>query len=281
MTIAAGFVCMDGIVLCADTQESIPGYTKHSTDKIDRWEDENLTFAITGSGDSEIIQTVAQHIIEAGRREYTPNNYLYGDRAKTLIEEAFLKFFKKHLLPYPQNERPFVELLIAIQCHHNRYLLKASGTTVRNLDPGISPGADCIGSGVMLGHSLIEKLYNPFIDLDDLIIVACYIVFQAKKWVDGCGGNTDLLVLTDKLRTGMSSNEIEALEKLFGQYDQACGHLLTAIANPNISNANAGTAFKLNRNDLMEGRETLAKSAPTVLEFFKTVQAKKSKPRHT
>jgi 20S proteasome alpha/beta subunit len=34
MTIAAGFVCSDGIVLCADTQETITGYTKNSTEKI-------------------------------------------------------------------------------------------------------------------------------------------------------------------------------------------------------------------------------------------------------
>ena len=35
MTIAAGFVCSDGILLAAGAQETIPGYTKNSTEDKD------------------------------------------------------------------------------------------------------------------------------------------------------------------------------------------------------------------------------------------------------
>lgn len=38
LTIGAGFVRSDGVVLCANTQEVIPGYTKNTTEKI------NLSF---------------------------------------------------------------------------------------------------------------------------------------------------------------------------------------------------------------------------------------------
>src|SRR5437660_5043389 len=99
VAIAAGFVCMDGMILCADTQETITGYTKNSTEKIAKWEDDNFTLAVAGSGDSEIVQAVSQKLIEAGYAEHTKENYLYGDRAKKLIEEEYLRFFKKYLLP--------------------------------------------------------------------------------------------------------------------------------------------------------------------------------------
>jgi hypothetical protein len=38
MTIAAGFVCKDGVILCADTQETIPGYTKTDAQKLRSFE---------------------------------------------------------------------------------------------------------------------------------------------------------------------------------------------------------------------------------------------------
>jgi 20S proteasome alpha/beta subunit len=277
VTIAAGFVCMDGVVLCADTQETIPGYTKNSTEKIKIWYEQNFTLAITGAGHSEVIETLSQRINKAAMGEFTPDNCLYGDRAKELIEEAVLSFFERYLLPYPEYERPDVALLIAIQCHHNRYLLKAVGNTVRDLDPGISTGADCIGSGVLLAHSLIEKLYNPFLELDDLIITACYIAFQAKRWVDGCGGNTDILVLTDELRTSLSSSEIAALEKLFGEYDTRVGHVLTAVTNQNVPGAKVARDIKKMSHDLLEVRQQVAKNAPRLVKFFQEIRAQKSK----
>jgi 20S proteasome alpha/beta subunit len=276
VTIAAGFVCMDGVVICADTQETIPGYTKNSTEKMRVYDEKNFTLVVTGAGHSEVIDALTQRITEAAVSEYTQENYLYGDRAKELIEEAVLRFFKRHLLPYPQSERPSVDLLIAIQCHHNRYLLKAADNIVRDLDPGKALGADCIGTGALLAKSLIEKLYNPFLQLDDLIITACYIAYQAKKWVDGCGGNTDLLVLTKELRIGLSSADIAALESLFAQYDEEYGNVLTAVANPNTSHGKAAGTLQEMRHDLLAARKTLMKN-DSLAQFFRIIKRQKSR----
>jgi hypothetical protein len=154
--------------------------------------------------------------------------------------------------------------------------LKASGNTLRDLDPGKSLGADCIGSGALLAHSLIEKLYNPFLELDDLIITACYIAFQAKQWVDGCGGNTDLLVLTKELRIGLSSDDIAALESIFAEFDGRYGNVLTAVTNPNIGQRKAATALQDMSHDLLTVRRLLMKNG-SLAEFFKKIKSQKSK----
>lgn len=267
---------MDGVVLCADTQETVPGYTKTTTEKIAIWEEKNFTIAVTGAGDSEIVEALSQLIIEEGRGEYTPGNSLYGMRAKHLISDACVEFFNRHLLPYPKPERPFVEHLVAIQSHHNRYLLKVSGNIVLDLDPSISTGAACIGSGALLASSLIERFYDRFSELDDLVIVSCYVIFQAKRWVDGCGGNTDLLVLTDRLRFGLSSEDIEHLEELFQEYDDQCGRLLTAIANPNASLRDTAQRFAWMRRDLLESRKELLNEV-LLMDSFKPLKRRKRK----
>ena len=152
VTIAAGFVCFDGIVLCADTQETIPGYTKNSTEKIRFWKDGGLGIAITGSGDSELIATAGQLLEQCLTDEYLPSVLWLPENVRTMLQDTWKKFFQDCIVPYaayPRDDRPSVDLLIGIGIKNERVnwqgLFKASGTTIRQIDE--EGGADCIGSG--------------------------------------------------------------------------------------------------------------------------------------
>ena len=272
VTIAAGFVCMDGVVLCADTQETIPGYTKNKTQKINMYMEQHFTVAITGAGDSEMIEALSQHLISAATSKFTFSDRFYGHKAKLLMEGALVDFFTRFLLPYPHHERPPVELLVAVQSFQNRYLYKASGNILRSLDPGVSEGAACIGSGALLAKSLMERLYNPFLELADLVTIACYVTYQAKRWVDGCGGNTDLYVMTDKYRMGVRSDDIEAMETLFARYDSLYDALLTASINPHATNSTISLLIARLRSELIQGRKKLMSEQPELREFYKKIR---------
>ena len=154
---------------------------QEQTQKINLYMDRDFTVAITGAGDSEMIEALSQHLISAAISEFTFSDRLYGQKAKLLLEDALGNFFTRFLLPYPHHERSPVELLVAVQSFQNRYLYKASGNILRSLDPGVSEGAACIGSGALLAKSLMERLYNPFIELADLVTIACYVTYQAKE----------------------------------------------------------------------------------------------------
>ena len=65
MTIAAGFPCKEGLVLCADTQETIPGYVKSDTEKITIFGASNCNVAFTGAGDGDLLQATAEEMIYA------------------------------------------------------------------------------------------------------------------------------------------------------------------------------------------------------------------------
>ena len=64
------WLCLNGIVLCADTQETLVGYTKGSTEKIRVWKDNGIGIAIAGAGDSEAIEAVADLIKDGIMAEY-------------------------------------------------------------------------------------------------------------------------------------------------------------------------------------------------------------------
>ena len=62
MTIAAGFPCKDGLILCADTQEVISGYVKTETEKMTVIQGGQWNVVITGAGESDLIELAVQEI---------------------------------------------------------------------------------------------------------------------------------------------------------------------------------------------------------------------------
>jgi len=240
VTIAAGFSVFDGIVLCADTQETIPGYVKSNKGKIRVWQDEGLNIAIVGSGDSESIETLSQLVEGDLVGDYSPTEIRFPDDYRQKVEKVLLEFFERSIVPYaafPKEDRPSVDLMIAIMVLNkvNNYqcLFRATGTTVRE----IKGDADCMGTGVTIAKGLIERFYSPFRELDELVIVACYIMLHTKKSADMVGGNTDLVVasFTNKFFGALSSQDVKSLESIFEQFDECMADLLIGFANRNVT----------------------------------------------
>jgi len=281
VTIAAGFVCADGIIICADTQETISGYTKSSAHKLKVWRDGGLNIVVTGAGDTELIETVSQLLIEALRGDYTEQSCWFPKKLCQIIQDTFLTFFKTSLLPYPRDERPGVDLLIGVALHNERVahesLFKASGTTVREIDPGEgSLGAECVGMGVILGNSLIERLYSPFLHLDELLIIAAYIIFQAKQWIDGCGGDTDLIILGKNICRGVSRTDLAQLENYFAEFDKWTHDLVQPFSNVNVSDADFLSELHRRQNQILQFRQDLLKANLGVFGIMRELKIQRS-----
>ena len=281
MTIAAGFVCLDGIVLCADTQETIPGYTKNSRNKIRVWKDQGLGIAIVGSGDAESIETLGQLIEKDLTGDYSPKEMRFPCDLRQIIEKTVLEFFQKSIVPYasfPRDDRPYVDLLIGIQVLNevNNYqcLFKAAGTTVREIEAD----ANCIGTGLILAKSLIERLYSPFMGLDELVIVACYVLYHAKKWTDGCGGNTDLLIASyaNDFFGGVRSADVKMLETIFEEVDEWVKELIVGLPNSNVSQVEFRSLVRHVQERMLETRKHAFKSGNDLFDVLKKLKARPS-----
>lgn len=240
MTIAAGFVCSEGIVLCADTQETVAGYTKNSTEKIRLRRDGGLNIAITGAGDTELIESIGARIEHALCSEYPLNGFWPPDRVQEIIQNELANSFRMYIAPYanfPKDDRPWCDLLILVTVSNGvseyECLFRASGTTLREIDFN----ADCVGSGLILAKSLIERFYSRGMNLDEMVLAACYVMYQTKKWVDGCGGKTDIVISSKKNQFfgGIAGYEIEDLERQFESFEESVNWLITDLINPNRS----------------------------------------------
>lgn len=82
--------------------------------------------------------------------------------------------------------------------------------------------------------------------LDDLVLVACYILYHSKRWTDGCGGNTDILVSSVKhsfFGSPLSTGAIRQLEDLFKAFDEQISYVLVKFANKDVSPSEFGKAM--------------------------------------
>jgi hypothetical protein len=112
MTYVAAFRCATGIVMCADTLETI-GDTKNYVEKLEVPEDESLALAIGGAGVDDIIRPFTQEVMERVSAAQPSDKKQLQELIKDSITEVFtndlpfLVLKRQHRTPH---------FLIAAQC---------------------------------------------------------------------------------------------------------------------------------------------------------------------
>lgn len=241
MTIAAGFPCSDGLVLCADTQETIIGYAKVETQKMTQLRTTVNNFVFTGSGDSGLIEMTIQLMDEALTLKQ-PTALL---SVEEVLRESLVETFNQHLAPWSQfaeADRPqFPDLLIGIQQSAATFLYRANGTTLRRVYE-----AQCVGTGIVLAKALMAKFFNYALSITQGWLIALYILYQAKTWVDGCGGNSDILLLSNRDRkiTRIPTTEVSEMEEHFAAFDAYLRPVLLTVADRNTSQSDSNQIMK-------------------------------------
>lgn len=235
MTIAAAFPCQEGLILCADTQEDIGGYVKGDTEKMHVLPMDGYSLVVTGAGDGELIQTTVSEVkLFLEKRQPDTINEI-----ESAIRLRLLQSFKDHVTPYatfPKDDRPSMELLIGIHCKkdstdtdsYQTKLYRMEGTLFRP-----APKAECVGTGLLLAQSLIDQYFSVDLSLRHASLVALYILRQAKRWVQFCGGNSDVLLLSNKSKEikRIPTDQVKSLERHFDEFGEQLKPVLIACAD--------------------------------------------------
>jgi hypothetical protein len=206
MTIAAGFRADGGVVLAADTQETIPDYLKTDTSKITTFQRmEEFRVALTGAGGSDMIQMIYQTFMDRffqGRKW----NYISVEQAvRDVVYEAQLK----HVLPYPAGERPNFQLLIAVQMKGEKVrLLRSIDTTVRRVED-----FSCVGE-IALAHYAAGEVEFSQMPVCFARSYAIYMLNLVKKFSPNCGEQTEVVVLYDDWDAEILSQNFIRMEEM-------------------------------------------------------------------
>jgi 20S proteasome alpha/beta subunit len=222
MTIAAGFLCTDGVLLCADTEHT--GWTSKShQSKVDQFDvpDGKVCFALAGA--SALAWSAMQKCKKQLRE--TSSTDLVAD-----IEGILDAEYRRNVLGHPDYLSLDYSLLLALWTKSGGVQLFSTTATalteVRQFQ--------CLGVGAELASYLIRTGFlSP--SLKQASSLAAYTLACVKESIAGCGGMSVYILLRKDGTSGVLTSEHDGptkeIEKYARVYDFTMRRLLLWMAD--------------------------------------------------
>lgn len=255
VTIIAGFKCQDGIVVCADTQETVEPLKRNVTKlrfepnpNASGWIDESdsgLAMAFCGAGHGPFIDKMVD--VAWQKSKDAPSL----DEACLIAENSIKDHYAEYGQIYQRGYCPEVNVLFGAKMHGDSKLFSAVGPVVNRVET-----YECHGAGLYMADFLASRMYGQHLTVHQCFILAAYILFQCKEHVDGCGGTSHIAVLRDAGRSGpVNLERTETVTKFLSEADQHMSYLLLQTADLNEDTKSFRRAFNASKDELKAMRE--------------------------
>jgi hypothetical protein len=202
VTITVGFLCGDGIVIGADSQESYEGSAlKRSVPKLvvfpplnsdvddpvdEHGEALDRRVIFTGSGDSALVDKI---INEAWLEAASANPTIV--EIADAIEKRIVEIYREYTSAYHAGYMPQATVTFGIWCGSETRLFYAQGPVVNRIGEiagANSLGYKAFGVGNVITDYIRERMHAKPHDVADAIVLTTYMLEQAVAHGEGCGG---------------------------------------------------------------------------------------------
>jgi 20S proteasome alpha/beta subunit len=221
MTVAAGFVCKNGIVLCADTEITV-GSGKYQQSKVVHLD--HASYAVY-AGDVPFVAEIAPRLREKIKAtKATPN---IGPE----IGAEWKRCFSEYYTQLPDSEKTFAYLLLTLWHPQRIKLFSALGRTFYEVET-----FEIFGTGADVMRAAITPHYDPNIEIDEAAILGIYGILRAKQYAQACGGETEVVRCKQITETKAAIGKVEAsrvkeIEANVEFFMRAAGPAMLSFAN--------------------------------------------------
>ncbi|HEV3038864.1 MAG TPA: hypothetical protein VHA33_13895 [Candidatus Angelobacter sp.] len=259
MTIAAGFLCVDGIVLCADSQHT-GSMTKFDQKKIIEIPGKDGSWlVITGAGYDNYIAMAVDSLEE--RFEKCSSNF---SAIKDIIKETITEIYEQHIWKFPSGwDVPTIELLVAARL--------ASGE-VRLWQTAFTSVSTCrqsafIGMGAEIAQGLASWIYpNNGGYWRMTQIIAKEILAETKRISKECGGMTHVCSIPVG-NEGIRGVEVRTDSEFFGNLNYLLGRVLRSVLDKRDNESTFQGELKIFEEQMQKMRD-LAQDLPDGREWL-------------
>jgi len=227
MTIAAGLLLRDGVLLCADT-EYTGAQHKSQDSKIDHFVFPSGKIAYALAGNEE----TARATIDKLHRELLAMKP--GDLVRDLIDRVIDRQYRKHA---SQGDALDFQLLLAYKGDQNQRadLYVTRRTTVRPVRR-----FSCIGYGAEFASHILRPQFHALASDRDMWHLSAYMMAVVKRSVPYCGGESLLLILKNNGDVGIATSEINnmpvrQIEDFSKNFDWLAHKLFLALVDPAVT----------------------------------------------
>jgi hypothetical protein len=256
MSIAAGIRYSNGVLLCADTEQSAWSHTLHES-KIKRVDLPEARIVLAYAGHSAFSLSAIEKCEQVLR-------HVEPDALREELEGTLEEEYRRHVLNHPDHAIDGTlqyRMVIAFWRAGDKVrLFKTTQTAMHEV-----AGYDCIGSGDYLGHYIIGPHFTQWLDERKALSLSSLMLAGVKGYVEGCGGVSCFCALRDD---GMVADTVslgspiipprtmvEWLEYSSKGYQYLVGQLLLRAANPALSDSDFGKNLEIFCQQIIEMRE--------------------------
>jgi len=149
------------------------------------------------------------------------------DEVCQLIENSIKEAYREFGEIYQRGYCPHAELIYGVKLSGDSKLFSAYGPVVTEKYEYCSGGIGCY-----MANFLAARMYKDYRNLHQCVILAAYILLQAKEHVEGCGGESHIAVLrNDGVSGKVDWRRVDAINKLVEYADSEAGELVLQKAN--------------------------------------------------
>jgi len=222
VTIIAGFRCKDGVVLAADTQISHWHSYSYESKIIDlssapHWHRCYMAY----SGDTGTAKEISEEL-----RSVISDTSQIDQLAKNL-KTALKKLHAEHFSHAPRAEKVELTALIAFpDSQENWKLYCAWGNRFFPVD-AYQP----LGMGTDTANAVWQPLYSTSLSVQETAILAAYGLGIIKRFVEGCGGKSEIWKLTEDIfgADAEKLDNVDELEHSFMSLEMAQSKLISSL----------------------------------------------------
>jgi 20S proteasome alpha/beta subunit len=231
MTVAAGFRCQDGVVLCADEEYTEGGLLKFTGSKMVVYEGLRARVLLTFSGDKDFATMAMDKIVERLARSSET-----ATEIRSIVEGEIQQLHKKHIYRHPGYKdgiAPEVSFLVGVWTEPQETdLWVTSRTTATRV-----PTWHTIGVGHYLAAYLGKTLFADSLNVREAALLGSYLLSQAKEHVPGCGGTSNIVTLAKdgSIKREDSLNIFEG-EAYFSEFTTLVRRLFYAFGDLDLPN---------------------------------------------
>lgn len=175
MTIAVGFQCIDGLVLCTDSLET-DTVTKRFVNKLWAYEVQGgWGLLIASAGESDLADS-----FNDGLNDILGNSDFNEARLFAKLKAAI----KSVRVSYPDSQFAFLAGIYSISTLYARIFR----VNDQSLHLGPVRRYQALGIGGSLASFLASQLYKPMMLVDEAVRLGVFVLSRVKEHVDGCDG---------------------------------------------------------------------------------------------
>lgn len=199
MTIALSIWSPDGIVICTNSQVTVPQYMKFSGQKIKTfWDAEKWSVAVAYSGDPERMQRICEQM----RSSLYSGQNINEDFVKSSFEDALSDARSSIINPQYESidalccfSRPRTEQEDHAWSDKGLHVFVGKNGVVTQPTEEFT----ILGIGDSALSRYLENLLSAYsqcyVEYPMALVIGVYIVQQAVKYSDGCGGDMQVCIL--------------------------------------------------------------------------------------